>query len=186
MDELLHSGSTVPACDVVQSPPSPQTSVPAPLPLHCTPIIPEDWNADPPLGSVLLHQSSSNPLVIGSAGSGLSAACLLLPLLLSLLEPGPAGTGGAVHLSHTSVTAGGCVSSACSGSGLCLALGVSGERGRGAVLPSQEEAVSCRPLCCILVLCALLQRDPAQQPPAFFSSLNGRLLKPPLEVHNSV
>lgn len=60
MDELLQSGSTVPACDVVQSPPSPQTSVPAQVPLHCTPIIPENWNADPPLRSVLLLQCFSH------------------------------------------------------------------------------------------------------------------------------
>lgn len=65
-------------------------------------------------------------------------------------------------------------------------VGVPGERGRGTVLPSQEEAVSCRPPHSILALCDLRQRDPARQPPAFFSSLSCRLLKLPLEVHNFV
>ncbi|KAI1234352.1 hypothetical protein IHE44_0003394 [Lamprotornis superbus] len=69
---------------------SPQTSVPAPVPLHCAPIIPENWNADPRLRSVLLHQSSSSLLVTGSGVSGASAA--RLHLLLSLLKPDPAGT----------------------------------------------------------------------------------------------
>lgn len=106
VDELLHSGSTIPACDVVQTPPSPQTSVPASVPLPCTPIIPENWNADPPLRSVQLHQSSSNVLVIGSGGSGASAACL--HLLLSLLEPVLAGQVGP------------CISGWCLGGWMCL------------------------------------------------------------------